>query len=417
MRSAQRIILFICAVLGISAAPNLIFTQAMADPSSAQLAVSPADTTADEVALAAGANQFAFRLYHHLRPAAGNFCFSPYNITRLTSLLALGGEGETARQLKDATFITLPGERHHQAISLITDQIDRNSAYHLVAKNILWYRMGFSFHTDFLRQSRPYYSVAISGLNFIDNPLGSQQRVNQWADEVTGKRISSLALPGIDMTKQRLLGGSLFFLRSSWQFPFDTEATSAASFYISDSSSVLAQLMRQTEVLLYGETTSCRLIDLPYRDSALIFTVILPNEPGGLVSLEESLSLENWRQWRQQMEPKPISLAIPAFTLASVNDCRPALIALGAKDIWSLPPADFSGITGYKDLFLSGVIDGVYLTIDELGSQAASGESPVPEVDSKRDNLVDFVADHPFIIVVHHAKSGLVLIAGRIASP
>jgi serpin B len=83
--------------------------------------------------------------------------------------------------------------------------------------------------------------------------------------------------------------------------------------------------------------------------------------------------------------------------------------------------ADFSAITADEDLAISAVIHKTFLAIDEEGTEAAAvtaidmvttaapvGPPPPPPI--------EFRADHPFFIVLHHKPTGARLFLGRVAT-
>lgn len=83
--------------------------------------------------------------------------------------------------------------------------------------------------------------------------------------------------------------------------------------------------------------------------------------------------------------------------------------------------ADFSGVTADDALAISAVVQKTFLAIDEEGTEAAAvtavdmvtasarvGPPPPPPI--------EFKADHPFFIVLHHKPTRTRLFMGRIAT-
>ncbi len=83
--------------------------------------------------------------------------------------------------------------------------------------------------------------------------------------------------------------------------------------------------------------------------------------------------------------------------------------------------ADFAAITADEALAISDVIHKTFLAIDEEGTEAAAvtaidmvttsapGAPPPPPP-------IEFKADHPFFIVLHHKPTGARLFLGRVAT-
>jgi serpin B len=81
--------------------------------------------------------------------------------------------------------------------------------------------------------------------------------------------------------------------------------------------------------------------------------------------------------------------------------------------------ADFSGMTGKKDLLISKVIHKAFVAVDEKGTEAAAATGVVmaPSAGPVREEPAVFRADHPFIFLIRDKKSGSILFMGRLANP
>ena len=148
--------------------------------------------------------------------------------------------------------------------------------------------------------------------------------------------------------------------------------------------------------------------------------VLLPNEVGGMFALEQSLTAPNTRQWLGQLRPVPkVILTLPKFKMTRQFELQDTLGSMGmtlAFDAY----ADFSGMTGNRDFFISAVIHKAYIDVNEEGTEAAAATAvvmrsmmarmpqPAPPV---------FRADHPFIFLIRDNRSGGILFMGRVTDP
>jgi len=92
---------------------------------------------------------------------------------------------------------------------------------------------------------------------------------------------------------------------------------------------------------------------------------------------------------------------------------------MGMAEAFSVK-ADFSGMDGARDLFISSVSHKAWVEVNEEGTEAAAATvvgvaamayhkpPPPPPV---------FRADHPFIFLIRDTSSGSVLFLGRLANP
>jgi serpin B len=80
--------------------------------------------------------------------------------------------------------------------------------------------------------------------------------------------------------------------------------------------------------------------------------------------------------------------------------------------------ADFSGMTGQANLFLSAVIHQAYIDVNEEGTEAAAATGAVMKLTSiGPERTPVFRADHPFILMIRDNTSGSILFLGRVANP
>jgi serpin B len=80
--------------------------------------------------------------------------------------------------------------------------------------------------------------------------------------------------------------------------------------------------------------------------------------------------------------------------------------------------ADFSGMTGRRDLFISAVIHQAYVDVNEEGTEAAAATGVVMKLTSAMpDRTPVFQADHPFLFMIRDNASGSILFFGRVSDP
>lgn len=82
--------------------------------------------------------------------------------------------------------------------------------------------------------------------------------------------------------------------------------------------------------------------------------------------------------------------------------------------------ADFSGMTGNRDLFIGAVLHDAFIKVDEKGTEAAAATAVVMEdlTFAKGPNKQNiFRADHPFIFLIEESSTGNILFLGRVIDP
>ena len=113
------------------------------------------------------------------------------------------------------------------------------------------------------------------------------------------------------------------------------------------------------------------------------------------------------------MHPREMAVVMPKFRMESEFRLDETLKAMGMKDAFALPPADFSGMTGAKDLYVSDVVHKAWVEVNEEGTEAAAATA-LGEVGGEPDV---FRADHPFFFVIRDVRTGGIVFMGRVMDP
>jgi serpin B len=79
--------------------------------------------------------------------------------------------------------------------------------------------------------------------------------------------------------------------------------------------------------------------------------------------------------------------------------------------------ADFSGIDGTKNLFISDVFHKAFVAVDEAGTEAAAATAVVIAKLALPMFDVELNIDRPFIFAIRDLEMGIVLFVGRVVNP
>jgi len=161
-------------------------------------------------------------------------------------------------------------------------------------------------------------------------------------------------------------------------------------------------------------------LEIPYESGDLSMIVFLPNDAGGLPALEQSLTAASAQQWLGQLRPgSKIILALPKFKMTGQFGLNGALTALGMRQAFEQGVADFSGMTGKRDLWISAAIHKVFVDVNEEGTEAAAATAIVMRslAVTREQPPIVFRADHPFIFLIRDNRSGGILFMGRVTDP
>ena len=111
-------------------------------------------------------------------------------------------------------------------------------------------------------------------------------------------------------------------------------------------------------------------------------------------------------------------LDVSLFDLA-IFELSNLLGDMGMKDAFDSGAADFSGMDGRKDLYISKVIHKAFVEVNEEGTEAAAATAIVVKATSAgpMDPPKEFKADHPFIFIIQEKSTGNILFIGTLENP
>ena len=165
---------------------------------------------------------------------------------------------------------------------------------------------------------------------------------------------------------------------------------------------------------------------IPYTGNRLSMIIILPNKNNGLLKLEEQLRsadlFELVNQKREANGRDEVSLSLPKFKIDSTHDLKDPLIKIGIQHMFIPKDADFSGMSGTKELYVSDMIQKAFIEVNEEGSEASSatgalGVRPTASKESTATKLLEFTCDHPFLFMIKDHLTGVILFSGKITNP
>ncbi len=167
----------------------------------------------------------------------------------------------------------------------------------------------------------------------------------------------------------------------------------------------------------YVETSNFQAIELPYASNQASMVILLPSQVDGRRQLEQQLSPAFLSGVLARMIPQPVEIYLPRFTLESSFDLGATLATMGMPDAFAPGGADFSGIDGAYDLFISKVLHKAWGQVNEAGTEAAAATVVIVMPSALPGPPPVFRADHPFIFFIRDTQSGSLLFLGRLASP
>ncbi len=372
-----------------------------------------------EYVAAEATNQFAMDLYQRLRHDEGNLFFSPYSITSALAMTWAGARGETAAEMAETLRFGVPEEAMHEGFKALNALVNAPSdAVALRVANALWGQMEYEFLQEYLDLVETHYGGALETLDFVHDPDGSRQIINAWVEDKTEDRIKDLLPEGsIDPLTRLVLTNAIYF-KGTWEHEFNPDQTRDEPFYLLDGTEVEVPMMHQRRRFPYAENEAVHAVRLPYQGGDMSMLVLLPKERDGLPAIEANLDTAYLDDLIDQMRMQEVRLGLPRFTTTSDFSMAQMLRAMGMPRAFNPEEADFSGMTGDRELYISDVIHKAFIEVNEEGTEAAAATGVTMRATSAMpQEPVEFIVDRPFLLVLRHEPSGAMLFVGRIVDP
>ncbi len=396
--------------------PFALFAAAAASfPGKPVETVSPADTAA----VVAGNTRFALDLYNRLRTAEGNLFFSPYSISAALAMTCAGARGTTEKQMADTLHFMPDGQMLHPSFSSLQSQLKQEQEkgqIELSIANALWVESGFSLLKNFTDLTGRYYEASLNRVGFKNDAEKARLQINAWVEDKTKNKIQELIKPGVLDSLTRLVLTNAIYFKGNWSSRFIKDRTKDEPFRTAPGTETMVPMMNGQDDFGYMEDEMLQALELPYAGDSLSMIVLLPRKIDGLRELENGLTDDALTAVLNDIRKREVRVCLPKFTMTSRFELAQTLGAMGMPEAFS-GAADFSGMTGGKDLFISAVVHKAFVDVNEEGTEAAAATGVAMRLTAAPVSPPLFRADHPFIFLIRHKPSGSILFLGRVARP
>ncbi|WP_437917069.1 serpin family protein [Sorangium sp. So ce302] len=385
-----------------------------------QRILAPSVSDADHEALADGNTAFALDLYARLGSGPGrNVFYSPYSVSSALAMTYAGARTETAAEMASALHFTLPQERLHPAFNALDLALESRGevadgqdgeGFRLNIANALWGQAGHPFLPSFLDVLAENYGA---GINLVDFARSNEARemINGWVAERTWGRIKDLVPEGAVSASTQLVLTNTIYFNAAWKFPFKEGATDIADFTLVDGSPISVSMMTGTAEVRYGEGDGYAAVEMPYDGDELSMVLVLPSD---IEAFDEGLDSARLDGVLGSLEPRNVTIELPIFRVESTFDLIPPLKDMGMTAAFG--DADFSGIDGQGGLFISGVVHKAFVSVDEVGTEAAAATAVILD-ESGPPEPAAIRFDRPFFFFIRDNATSAILFVGRVADP
>jgi serpin B len=381
----------------------------------------PSLAPSDVQAFAAGHNTFGFDLYRRLGADGGNLFFSPYSIAQVLTMTSAGARGQTLQQMVQTLHSAFPQAQLHPAANALDQELISRGAQQdglkLESINSVWGQRGKTFLPEFLDVLATNYGAGLRLLDFKAASEDARMTINDTIAQQTHDKIKDVLPPDSINAMTRMVLANAIYFDAKWDVPFTKDGTRDGQFKPDTGGPVTVPMMaREQRKSFYTSGQGYQAIVLEYRGGVSML-VLLP-DAGQLAAFEATLNSTLLQGILDGLTVRDITLIFPKFEYHSDSiSLKDQLTALGMSDPFDQEAADFSGIDGKYDLYISDAIHKAMVRVDEGGTEATAATVVGLPVSSGPIDPLTLTIDRPFVFLIRDDATGALLFMGRIVNP
>lgn len=369
-------------------------------------------------------NDFSLNFYKTLssEKTAENISFSPASLNMAMAIVYSGARAQTLDEMSKV-FGFEPGldEFHplyHAYFSELVD-ISGDTLVDFNLANRVFLETTYPVLPEYAHAVQKWHGGAFEKMDFRSNPRQAESAINTWVEQQTRNRIQDLIPPGSITDLTRLILVNALYIKSDWKHPFDKNQSKEKIFTLASGQEARKEFMiqRKSNIPWYEEDDFIA-IELPYTSPELSLIVIRPNEEIVNDISQYVPDANTYQKILNELRNEEVIMEIPSFKIESEFALVDPLKEAGMEEAFD-DRADFSGISGDKDLQISSVLQKVFFEMDEEGSEAAAATAVIvvttsapahpPEVQLKR-----FIANRPFLFILKENRFNTPLFIGQL---
>ncbi|XP_059709926.1 ovalbumin-related protein Y-like isoform X1 [Haemorhous mexicanus] len=384
--------------------------------------------------------EFCFDVFKEvkLHRSNDNVLFSSLSMLSTLALVYMGARGKTQSQMEKVLhFDNVTGDRdisdsqvekpqcgtaeyiHKTFKDLVSDISRQNATNSLRITDRLYIEKTYPILQEYIKCAKKFYKAELEEVDFKTAAEEARQLINSWVEKETNGRIHDfLVSDSVDLNTALVFVNVIYF-KGIWKTAFKEEDTWEEPFNVTEQESRPVQMMRQNNTFRVGRVAEdkIKVLELPYASGELSLLVLLPDDISGLAQLENKISYDKLLEWTSPrvMEKRRVKVYLPRMKIEEKYNLTSVLISLGMTDLFS-PSANLSGISSAESLRVSEAIHEAYMEVTEEGTEAGGSEVVTGDIQYSSE-FEEFRADHPFLFLVKHNPSDMILIFGRYCSP
>ena len=370
---------------------------------------------------AAKANlKFLAKVYSLLVKSAGNesnMVASPFSISAVMAMALAGAGGSTSEQMLSVfSFSDKEKDTIEGYEAILNGLVDLNDIT-LDTANTLFVHQNYQILEAYLSKIKKHFKTSPRNLDF-GNDEEARNVINCWVEEKTRDKIQELIPPGSITDLTRLILVNAVYFKGNWKDKFEVEETKKEDFTLLDGSTAKVDMMTRKGKYNFAVNNDigCTVLMMPYKGERLSMLIYLSNDPAKFNELEAKFASLDPAEF--QVMDREFIVSLPKFKVETTHAKLVSnLRELGLVDIFDQAKADFSGISGNKDLYVSDIIQKAFIEVNEEGSEAAAATAMMMKTYMMPAPPKKFYCNRPFLFAIRDNLTGMMLFVGRVVNP
>lgn len=385
------------------------------------------DLSSSQASISQRNNQFAFDFYKEFaQKEKGNLLYSPLSLSLALGMTYAGANSQTAEEMAKVFNFKENSLDFHQEFNQLVAKLTEpyGEGTEIKIANRIYLQQGMDLKAPFLEILNKAYQAPIQEVNFSQTEAVKKE-INSWVSDQTKGNIPEL-LDKVPQNAKMALVNAIYFY-GSWATSFKKEMTASADFYPVSGSTIPTDFMQHdfkaNDILgpEYTEAGNYQALSLPYKGGKASMMILLPKEDLSLEDLLEDFNATSFHACRQEMKSNrpPVHLELPKWKLKSTAPVKGILSKLGMELAFNEATADFSGMDGSTDLYISKIVHKATIDVNEEGTEATAATVVVMSGRSANAPArpVEFIANRPFLYFIVDKDSNNILFMGKYAKP
>ncbi len=368
-------------------------------------------------ALAAAYNALGWDVLERLVAADSrkNCLISPLSIAVCLMMVQVGAARETRNEMTQLLRVgDLSEAAIDQATPLFLASLRAPNEIELRVANSLWVNKNIQLAAPFARRCQQIFEARASSLDFA--APASVARINDWVSAATHGKIDRIVekLEPLDFL---FLINAVYF-RGDWLDPFEKRNTKAETFH-APSGATPVEMMNRRAHFRYLENAVCQMVALPYGGKRFALYLLLPRPNSSVAAVLQRIRPNDLNSDITKMQRCEGRVSLPRFKMNYDVDLSKCLQALGMREAFDERRADFSPMSA-EPLFVGAVIHKTVFDLDETGTEAAAVTAAKivgSMAPATPPQPFEFIANHPFALILRDDWSGAWLFAGLLNAP